>query len=167
MRGQEPRISAGWVPLVAVAGGVLVIDQLTKFVVRHTLDVSESVPVIASVLHITHVRNPGAAFGLLPNQQLLFFAVSGAAISFVITYWLRARPSEWPLVVALGLLLGGASGNLIDRITLGTVTDFLDLRFWPVFNVADSSIVIGLALIVLTMLLGGRDERRPERKEAV
>lgn len=144
--------------LPAVALAVVLADQLSKFAVRQLLAPSSSIPVIPGVLHLTHVLNPGAAFGLLPNGRFFFFAATGAVIAFIIVYYLRARPSSRLLLAALGLELGGATGNLIDRSASGLVTDFIDFRVWPVFNVADSAIVVGLALLALVVL-------RPERRD--
>jgi len=131
---------------------VVIADQLSKYAVRQSLAPSSSIPVIPGVLNLTHVLNPGAAFGLLPGGRTLFFAASGAVIAFIIVYYLRVRPSSPILLTALGLELGGAIGNLIDRSTAGVVTDFIDFRIYPVFNLADSAIVVGLMLLAFVVL---------------
>lgn len=149
----------------AIAVLVAVADQVTKVFVRLTLAPSESVAVVDRILYLTHVRNPGAAFGLLPDRQSLFFAATGGVIAAIVAYYLRARPTDRVLVAALGLELGGAVGNLIDRSIWGKVTDFIDFRWWPVFNVADSAIVAGVLLLGLALVMRGR-ERGDAREEA-
>lgn len=153
-------------PLFAVALTVVLIDQITKLAVRGLMSPSRSIPIVPHVLYLTYVRNAGAAFGLLPGRQLFFFATTGAVIGFIIAYGLRARPTDRLLMLALGLELGGAVGNLIDRAVFGRVTDFLDVRFWPVFNVADSSIVVGLALIAIFALRGRRQSAGRQQEAA-
>lgn len=128
---------------------VLVFDQLIKAIITGKLAPLQSVTVIKDVFTITYVRNYGAAFGILQSQTLLLIALSIAVIFFVWSN--RNKFSAYPKVfqVGLGLALGGALGNLVDRIRLGYVVDFLDFRFWPVFNLADIAIVSGVGLIIL------------------
>jgi signal peptidase II len=118
----------------------------------------DSIPVIPGVLHITYVKNPGAAFGMLPNHQFIFLIVSVLVIMITLSYYWFARPVDKLSKVSFGLVLGGAFGNLIDRVYLGKVTDFIDFRIWPVFNVADSAIVIGIGLVILMLLSSARKE---------
>lgn len=151
-------VRAVWVFLAA--GGVFVADRLTKLAVRRALAVGESRPVIPGVLHLTHVQNPGAAFGLLPGQTtvlLLVAALTVAALALALRAWRE------PLARAgSALVLGGAAGNLADRLRTGTVTDFIDLRVWPVFNLADVAIVAGTGLLALHLLRSGE---RPAARE--
>ena len=154
----RPELPLGRWSLFAVAGAVVLIDQLSKLVVRNQVGPGASIPILSGIFHLTYVRNPGAAFGMLPGKQLFFFATTGVVIGFIVVYYLRSRPTDPWLVAALGLELGGATGNLIDRLMWGRVTDFLDFRFWPVFNLADSSIVIGLALVLLVAVRHSRQE---------
>jgi len=139
---------------LAVLFGVLIVDQTSKAVVRGALAPSESLALVSDVFHLTHVRNAGAAFGLMPGQRELFVMTSTIVIGAIAVYWLWQRPKARWLVRALGLVAGGAMGNLIDRVSLGRVTDFLDFRWFPVFNLADSAIVIGVGLLVLWILFG-------------
>lgn len=141
------------VTLVGLAAGVLVLDQWTKqLAVTHLLESGvRSVPVLGEYIRFTYVENRGAAFGLL-QEQTTFFILVGVTVIGVILYSFRQveRPSV-VLTLSLGLQLGGAIGNLIDRIRYGYVVDFMDLTFWPVFNVADSAIVCGVVGLAFTL----------------
>ena len=136
--------------LLLTAGFVIFLDQLTKIAIRGFLSPGQSVDLIGSI-RITLVANPGAAFGLLPNHQLVFLVITVVVVTFILFYYRRLKPHEHLVKLALGFELGGAIGNLIDRILFGQVTDFLDFRIWPVFNVADISNVIGLLLFAWTL----------------
>ena len=133
--------------LVSVAVGL---DQFIKLVIRHTLSPIQSVPLIPSVIHLTYVQNSGAAFGLFPGHTSLFILVSVAVAGWVCVELIRLRTgTQAPRTQAgLILILSGALGNLIDRLWFGYVIDFIDLRVWPVFNVADSCITIGVGLLL-------------------
>ncbi|MTI95011.1 MAG: signal peptidase II [Firmicutes bacterium] len=137
---------------------VIVIDQVSKYLVTASLNVGQTVPIIPDIFHITYIRNPGAAFGILPNQRLFFILVTLAVITVLIVY-ARQMKHHALLQIAFGLQLGGAAGNLIDRLFHGPVVDFLDFRFWPVFNIADSAIVIGVGLFALDLFVDWRGER--------
>ena len=135
---------------------VVVGDQLTKRLAEDRLREKGSVPVVDDILRLTYVQNRGAAFGLLQDQTM-FFVLVGIVVIGVIAASYRYLPrSGFLLHLALGLQLGGAIGNLIDRIRQGYVVDFVDFGYhanwWPVFNVADSAIVIGVALLALNAL---------------
>jgi signal peptidase II len=154
-------------PLVlGVAAAVVLVDQLTKLYIRHTFGLYESVRVIDSVFHITHVRNAGGAFGLLNRGshvwRLPFFVVvSCIAVAALLAFVRRVEAGQRWLLVALGAILGGALGNLVDRMVSGEVTDFLDFHWhgyhWPAFNVADSCITAGM-LILLVYSLAARGD---------
>jgi signal peptidase II len=120
--------------------------------------------VVSHVLNITYVRNVGAAFGLFPGRQPVFMATSLAVLFVIAAFWRRARPTEWPVAVALGLVAAGALGNLIDRAVLGRVTDFFEFGFvqFPVFNVADMAIVFGVGILALWILFGPQPEEPAE-----
>lgn len=141
--------------LWTIALGIVALDQLTKALVRASFAPGESLTVIPGVLHLTYVRNVGAAFGLLPGARPLFITTSLFVLFVVAVYWIRYRPRPWPLVVGLALVCSGAVGNLIDRALAGRVTDFFDLAFmdFPVFNIADSAIVIGVGVLTGWLLL--------------
>ena len=132
---------------------------MTKAAIRASLEVNESLAVIPGIFDIARVQNTGAAFGLLPGRRPFFIAISLLMIAFVLVYWWRERPTKWPVVVALGLVIGGALGNLIDRAFVGRVTDFLAFRFFsPVFNIADSAIVVGVSVLVVWILFGHNEQ---------
>jgi len=125
---------------------VLSLDRLTKFLITKNLSYSQSLPLIKGALHLTLVHNQGAAFGILKNQTALFISASLLAVALIYSDLKRNRRGRY-YNVALSLILAGALGNLIDRLLFGYVIDFLDLRIWPVFNLADSAITVGAALL--------------------
>jgi signal peptidase II len=139
-----------------VFAAVLVLDQGTKQLVRTFMDPpGTTVHVLGSLLRFTHVRNPGASFGMLPGYAPVFMGVTVLVLVGVAVYWYRVRPRRAWLVVALALVTGGAVGNLIDRVLTGLVTDFIQIPFdFPVFNVADMAIITGVAMLVWWVLFG-------------
>lgn len=147
--------------LLQAAGLILALDQLTKFVVIQTLPWHQSWP-CCGFFRFTHVHNTGSAFGLFQDQNLALLAVSLVGIvALALIYGAQERPG-WRMRASIALMLGGAAGNLVDRIVLGHVTDFIDIGPWPVFNLADSAIVTGLVLMGWLTLLrrdagGGAD----------
>ncbi len=137
---------------------IILIDQLTKLLVVNTMSQNESIPVINNIFHITYVHNFGAAFGLLAHRTGFFILVTVVVLLFILTF-LRYLPKEQKLLrAALVLQLGGASGNLIDRVRVGYVIDFFDFRVWPVFNVADIAIVFGIGLLILDLARNAREK---------
>lgn len=131
-----------------IGGLTLAADQLTKLLVASQLAPGESLPLIPPALYLTCVRNTGAAFGLFKGQQLLFIGLAALVMAWMIRE-LLAKPSlPAPSIWACALILGGAAGNLLDRARFGYVVDFIDLRIWPVFNIGDSAITIGVALLL-------------------
>jgi signal peptidase II len=168
----RPRLSA-WrhrLFLLAVALAVIGADQLTKAAIEQSLPLNASWAPIADVAHLfrfTHVSNTGAAFGLFPTGSLLFAVVAVAAGMAILVYNLQLPAGSLLLRLALGLQLGGALGNLADRLRLGHVTDFLDVGPWPVFNLADMAIVAGVLLLGLLMLLDERENLLPRQPEAL
>ncbi|MBC7237547.1 MAG: signal peptidase II [Chloroflexi bacterium] len=129
---------------------VVLVDQYTKHLVRQNIPLGASrgpFPWLEPIITFTHVRNTGAAFGLFPNLSIVFVLIALAVIVGIALYYRQLAQAAPLLPIALGLQLGGAAGNLIDRLSQGYVTDFLDLHVWPVFNVADSAVVIGTALL--------------------
>ena len=137
--------------------GVLALDQATKLYVHTTFALRESHPLIAHLFAFTYVRNSGAAFGVLARQsqdflRLFFPVVTVLALVGLCVYFVRV-PSQRTLTLwGLCLVIGGAIGNGIDRLWLGQVIDFIDVRIWPVFNLADSAITVGVAWLLLQML---------------
>lgn len=131
---------------------IVIADQLSKWAIVSSLRLHESVAVIPGVFHITHVQNPGAAFGLFAYQQPLFIAVAAIMIGLAIYYRKRIQQEPRLLQFAVTIGIAGALGNLIDRVRTGYVVDFFDFRMFPVFNVADIAITIGVALLIWTTL---------------
>lgn len=151
--------------LLAVAAAVLVLDQATKYIVRLNLDPNQTILVIRGLFNITHVRNTGAAFGLLSQRQPFFVAATIVAIGLIIFYHLRTKEKNVWFDIALGLELGGALGNLVDRIYKGYVTDFLHVSIVPVFNIADSAIVVGVVILFISLFMDMRREKRKEKPD--
>jgi len=131
---------------------ILALDQLSKFIVIKNLNANQSIPIIKGLLYVTFVRNRGAAFGILKNQLPLF--IFTALFAVVLIFLVISKKRQRPLIlnISLGLILAGAIGNLIDRLFLGYVVDFIDFRIWPVFNVADSAITVGAVLLGWSIL---------------
>ena len=142
-----------------VAGAVLLIDQLSKHLVHLKLVPGESVPIIKNVFHITLVHNTGCAFGMFRHQATILMALSILTIVMILVFYRQLVGSGRILRVAVGLLIGGASGNLIDRLRFGYVVDFLDFQIWPVFNLADSAVTIGVVLILWNLFHKRRGRR--------
>lgn len=126
---------------------VTIFDQLVKWFVVNHMELGETIPIIRNVFHLTYILNPGAAFGILPHQDWFFLAIVVAL--FIAFFVMRKRITENPLYFpsAVGMLLGGALGNGLDRARLGAVVDFFDFRIWPIFNIADIFICAGVGLI--------------------
>ena len=150
-RGKESRAGRRTDLLVALglALAVFVLDQGLKSVVEASIRAGESIPVIPGFLSITHVRNDGAAFGILGGSQLLLLVGSVVAVG-VVLWMLFAEQRSKLATLACGLILGGAAGNLLDRLTNGEVTDYVHFSFWYVFNAADAAITVGVALLLLS-----------------
>lgn len=141
-------------PLLVSAILVVVLDQASKYLVRASLPYEHSVPIVKGLFFITHVQNKGAAFGLFSGKQVLFVIATVISVALIIAYYLRAHDGHLVFNIALGLELGGALGNLIDRLSQGYVTDFIHISYFPVFNVADIGIVAGVMLLMLAAIMG-------------
>lgn len=157
-----------YIILCAVSTIVLLLDQATKIFIDRTMDLHSSITVVESFFNITYIRNKGAAFGFLAETSFrlpFFILISIIAVVVIIGIVRKLRPEQKLTAVSLSLIFAGALGNLIDRIRLGEVIDFLDAHWydhhWPSFNVADSAICVGVFLLALDML---REER--QRKSA-
>ena len=147
--------------LILVAVVVFIADQLTKWVVTENLRLYESWP-REGLVRITYGTNSGTAFGLFPDQTLILIVTSLLAIGFIY-YFYRSHALPSPVLrLAIGLQLGGAFGNLVDRVRLGSVVDFIDVGWWPIFNIADSSIVTGIGLLALVIFFTPREPSAPE-----
>ena len=155
--------------VASVAVAVFVLDRLTKMWIEQNIPVYEARPVVDDVIRIVHTQNTGAAFGLLPERTTLLSVLSVVAVAAILYYY-RQIASGSPLISAtLGMQLGGAIGNLLDRAGQGYVVDFVDVgipggwRFWA-FNVADSSIVLGILFV--TLLLWQEDRKSTAARAA-
>ena len=154
-------INLKYVKLAGIAGIIVIVDQITKAVIITKLPAYHSISVIPGFFNITHIRNPGGAFGFLANHgsewlSIFFLFVSVSAV-FLIIYLYKNTPKTYPLLATgLAMIFGGAIGNLIDRIRFGEVVDFIDCYIgtmhWPAFNVADSMISIGIAIFIIHLL---------------
>ena len=157
--------------LPVMAALVVLVDQLSKYLVLAWLGEGQSwdvAPWLAPIFRITHVTNTGAAFGLFRGWGDFFMIVAAVVIVAIIVYYHQLPDGQRLMRIALGLQLGGAIGNLVDRLRQGFVVDFIDLNFWPlhkwpVFNLADSSIVAGVALLALLMMWEERRARDGQR----
>jgi len=147
-----------WAGLGAVVLAAIAADQLTKLIVASELTLDDGLHVVGP-FSIHHVQNSGIAFGLFASATPVVTALTALAVGWMLLFFARSGSRHPVLPVALGLLIGGSTSNLIDRIRLGHVTDFLDLRYWPAFNLADSFIVVGVGILFVALLLGETRQR--------
>jgi signal peptidase II len=153
---------AQWLSLTAIALAAVVADQVTKHVVASHLGLGDALHVVGP-FSIKHVQNSGIAFGLFANATPVVIVLTTGAVAWMLAYFARSGARHPVLPVALGLVIGGSVSNLADRVRLGHVTDFLDFRYWPAFNLADSFIVIGVGILLAALVLAER-EPRPSRR---
>ncbi len=132
-----------------VATVVFILDQFSKFLAIRRLNLNESLAVIKDTFHLTLVRNTGAAFGIFKGATFFFIVIAILTVTAIVVYIRKTAKPLFLRDAALGLILGGALGNLADRLRFGYVIDFLDFRIWPVFNVADSVVTIGAIMLVI------------------
>ena len=161
----ERSLGAGWTQwssLFAVALAAIGADQLTKGIVTSRLGLYDEVHV-AGPLSIHHVQNSGIAFGLFASATAVVILLTTAAVAWMLYFFARSGSRHPVLPFALGLVIGGSVSNLVDRVRLGHVTDFLDFKFWPAFNLADTFIVVGVAILLLTLVATERRPSRPQR----
>jgi signal peptidase II len=151
-----------WLSLGAIVLAAFVADQVTKHVVASNLSLGEAVHVVGP-FSIRHVQNSGIAFGLFSNATAAVIVVTALAVAWMLVYFARSGARHPVLPVALGLVIGGSVSNLADRVRLGFVTDFLDFRYWPAFNLADSFIVIGVGILLAALLLAEREPQPSKR----
>lgn len=138
--------------LFLVALVVLLLDLFTKYIVQSQMELFQSIPVINNVFHITYILNPGAAFGMFANKTTFFILVTIVLLLGVAIFYKYLKQEGKVAILALGMVVGGAIGNMIDRFRYGQVVDFLDFRIWPIFNLADVAIVTGMALLMIKIL---------------
>ena len=151
--------------LAALILAVFITDQVTKSWVRASLIEGASRP-RDGFLRITHISNTGSAFGLFPNQTLFLLIASLVGIAVLLIFFRKQAGQGFMVRTSLGLQLGGAAGNLVDRITMGKVTDFIDVGAWPVFNLADASIVTGIVILAWLLFRTPRNTPLAEEVEA-
>ncbi len=137
--------------IFTIATVVFVLDRVSKYVALNSLAVGESIRVIPNIFHFTLVRNNGAAFGLFKSGAAFFIIFSVMAITLIILFIARSQALSLSTATSLALISGGAAGNLVDRLKFGYVIDYLDFRIWPVFNIADTAICVGVGLLAITL----------------
>ena len=128
---------------------VLIIDQLTKFLIKTNFQLNESAALIKNIFHLTYIHNFGAGFGLLQQQKWILVFISLVVVGVILYYLDRIKEKEKLLQFLVGFVLGGTIGNLIDRLSFGYVIDFLDFQVWPIFNLADSFVTIGVIGLII------------------
>lgn len=143
---------------VAVCVFIIILDQLVKLYVQSSMGLGMSIPVIPNVFHITYILNAGAAFGILENQRGFFIFIGILVLAAAGWFYSCLRRENAWIRYGAAMLLGGAVGNLIDRIFQGSVVDFFDFRIWPVFNVADIAIVVGVACIIYSIVFQTKEK---------
>ncbi len=157
----NPEKKRHYLRLIVFAGIVVLADQLTKIAIWNTIPLYHSMPVIPGFFDLTHIHNPGGAFGIFANlsdgwRQFIFLVLISAAIIAIFCFYRIIPPTHPWLAFGLALIFGGAVGNLIDRIRLGEVIDFLKFYIgsyqWPSFNVADSAITVGVGIFIIHLL---------------
>lgn len=159
-RGRMPAGRSRALVFWGAALAVIVLDQVTKAAVRATLERGESWPDADWPLKIRYVTNTGAAWGILEGQTLFLIIMAFIGLMAIYLYYRNPPFDHWIAAAAIGMLLGGALGNLIDRIRLGRVTDFVDPWRFPAFNVADSAITVGVAVLILGYLVFVEEQHR-------
>lgn len=151
--------------LFGIAGVIIAFDQWTKWLVHENIEfgaqwLPESLSWLMPYARIVHWYNSGAAFGMFQNGGIVFTVLAFIVIGAIIYYYPHVEKEDWTLKLAMGLQLGGASGNLIDRLLKGKVTDFISLGTFPVFNIADASISIGVVVLLLGVWIKERQEKK-------
>lgn len=156
-------------PIATIAALIVALDQWTKWLVRVNIPdggvwLPEALGWLSPYARIVHWHNTGAAFGMFQDAGMVFTVLAFIVIAAIIYYYPHVENSDWSLRLAMSMQLGGAIGNLIDRLTLGRVTDFISIGTFPVFNIADASISVGAAVLLLGVWLTERSEKREKAK---
>ena len=153
--------------LFSVIVGIICLDQLSKWLAVIFLQGNASFPIWQDVLHLTYAENRGMAFGLLADQRWIFMVLSTVAIAALVFYMVRYRPQNVWLRLSLAMIVGGGIGNMIDRIFLGYVVDFIDFTLinFPIFNVADSFVCVGAGILVVYLLWDTARECKKEKEK--
>ncbi len=159
--GETAAGAARYVRLLVIAASVVVADQITKMAVLHTIPLYHSISVLPGFFQLTHIQNPGGAFGLLARhgaqvRSVVFLFASAVALCLIFLFYRNTPATHRWLATGFSLIFGGALGNLIDRVRFGRVIDFLDFSIaghhWPAFNVADSAVTVGIGIFVFHLL---------------
>ncbi|HKY53274.1 MAG TPA: signal peptidase II [Anaerolineales bacterium] len=163
------RVIERYWPIASIAALIVALDQWTKWLVRVNIPdggvwLPESLAWLSPYARIVHWHNTGAAFGMFQDAGMVFTVLAFIVIAAIIYYYPHVENSDWSLRLAMSMQLGGAIGNLIDRLTLGKVTDFISIGTFPVFNIADASISVGAAVLLLGVWLTERSEKREKAK---
>lgn len=143
---------------------MILIDQITKWLVVRNMEIGESIPIIDGFFYLTSHRNSGAAWGILQNQMIFFYIITVLFIGIAVFYMQKYAKDNKLLGISLGIILGGAIGNFIDRLLFQEVVDFLDFYLFnynfPIFNIADSALTIGVILLLIVTIIDERNEKR-------
>lgn len=139
---------------------IIVLDQLVKHLIRSNMTVRQSIPIIKNVLHISYVKNTGMAFGMFPGMNIIFLIIATLVVLTIVILEIRGKIKTKVERIFFGMILGGAVGNLIDRYIRGYITDFVDFRVFPVFNVADACVCVGAFLLFIVYF-----RKKPETVE--
>ena len=140
---------------------MLGLDQVSKWLVRDAMNLGQSIPIISSLMSLTYIENRGAAFGIMAGGRVLFIALTFLLLAFLLWYRHQNKHQSFLLEISTGLIIAGALGNLIDRIVKGSVTDFIDFHFFPIFNVADIAVTCGVFLMAVFIF---KDENKSRNK---
>ncbi|SDD10220.1 signal peptidase II [Peptococcus niger] len=140
---------------------MLGLDQVSKWLVRDAMDLGQSIPITSSLMSLTYIENRGAAFGIMAGGRVLFIALTFLLLAFLLWYRHQNKHQSLLLEISTGLIIAGALGNLIDRIVKGSVTDFIDFHFFPIFNVADIAVTCGVFLMAVFIF---KDENKSTNK---
>lgn len=153
--------------IASIILGSVVFDQITKLLTVRFLELGETIPLWEDVFHFTYIQNRGAAFGMLSDNRWVFMVVSTVAIVGVLFYLIKYRPANKLLVISLSMIVGGGIGNMIDRVFLGYVVDFIDVRLinFAVFNIADSFVTVGACILILYLVLDMVREYRQAKQQ--
>ncbi len=150
-----------YIKLAIIAGAIVILDQFSKALVLRSIPLNTTLPVISGFFNLTHIYNPGGAFGLMANlsptlRSIIFLFISSLAVGLIFYFYKKTPPQYAWLAAAFALIFGGAIGNLIDRLRFGMVLDFLDFYLgnlhWPAFNVADSAISVGIGIFLFHLV---------------
>ena len=152
------------IKLLSWSAFIIFIDQITKFMVKNYMELSDSISVIGNVLRLTFIKNPGMAFGILIGGKLFYTVFASLACVVILVYLFRLKPENYWARFALASILGGAIGNLIDRLMYSEVVDFIDIRVihWPVFNFADIAITVGMVILIAVVIFEKKKEESEE-----